>query len=566
MLDHKIVIYTRYSTDMQRTESCDDQEREVRKYLDRQGIDSSKAVVLRDEAQSGTRNDRVEYSRLTEMINRREVAILAVDDQSRLSRSHNVYSFIKDLTYAGGRFISTSEGIDTDNRDWSMKTKIMEFHHSHTIEGSRDRIRRGQRGRVIAGDSAGDFSYGYRSFYRDQNWAEMISQGLRPKKGIEIDTEQADWIRTIFKWFVEGYSIRKIAKCLTLADATKGRRATTKGWHFQQVHGILNNRKYIGEWTWGEKETIHNSNGKKKQVASNPADVVHCKRPELRIVDLELWQQAQNRLKQFQEKCGYRPGQRKRGPKPPTNPAMVYPRSPLGGLLICSECRGKMWHTGSGNRSYYLCPQATKGLCSIKNTISAVKAHQEITTFLMKILTGWPEWMEQVYQKLTASIDDLLPTLQENDKRSSSQIKELTKQIENLVIAITCGGDIPALTQRLKELQNEKEEIEAKMKLSGAIDPSQVKFPTKEWMSGQLGYWAESMNSKRAGVLFRSALSKVEATAVIAPGKKRGYFKLRLSIKSFGILQQLLEEKMPVGIASLVFDGSTDQDFEIEIR
>ena len=47
----EILIYTRFSSDLQSAKSCDDQEREVRAALERMGIDHSKAIVIHDEAE-----------------------------------------------------------------------------------------------------------------------------------------------------------------------------------------------------------------------------------------------------------------------------------------------------------------------------------------------------------------------------------------------------------------------------------------------------------------------------------------------------------------------------------
>lgn len=113
-MQRKDVMYTRYSSDMQRNESCEDQERNVRLGLTRKAIDPANFEVLNDRAASGTKNDRVVFEQLLARIRRGEIRILAVDDQSRFSRADNAFSFIKDLVYSGGRFISTGEGIDTD--------------------------------------------------------------------------------------------------------------------------------------------------------------------------------------------------------------------------------------------------------------------------------------------------------------------------------------------------------------------------------------------------------------------------------------------------------------------
>jgi site-specific DNA recombinase len=97
MLLRKVVIFARYSTDMQNPKSCDDQAREVHQKLREKGINSTNAMVIQEDAESGTRSDRTGFSRIVEMVARGEAFLLAVDDQSRFSRADNAYSFITDL-------------------------------------------------------------------------------------------------------------------------------------------------------------------------------------------------------------------------------------------------------------------------------------------------------------------------------------------------------------------------------------------------------------------------------------------------------------------------------------
>lgn len=111
MREKRVVIYTRFSSDIQRPESCDDQERKVREALTKLGIRHTDACCLRDEGESGTRSDRTAFQVLTAMVAQGVVAVLAVDDQSRLSRADNVAAFVTDLVFHEGRFLSTGEGI-----------------------------------------------------------------------------------------------------------------------------------------------------------------------------------------------------------------------------------------------------------------------------------------------------------------------------------------------------------------------------------------------------------------------------------------------------------------------
>ena len=85
----------------------------------------------------------------------------------------------------------------------------------------------------------------------------------------------------------------------------KGRRATTPSWHPQQVHRILNSRKYIGQWLWGRTTTVRNSAGRKKQVLEADEQLVLRDRPQRRIVDHSTWDLAQGRLAKLAKRFGY---------------------------------------------------------------------------------------------------------------------------------------------------------------------------------------------------------------------------------------------------------------------
>ncbi len=142
----KIVIYCRYPSDMQRPDSCADQERTIRAALARLGFVAADIIARYDEAQSGTKTARDGFQQLRGMVARGEVAVLVVDDQSRLTRADNANSFVKDLVFAGGRFISTGEGIDTAVTGWELKVKVLQLHHGQTVRDLQHRVHRGQRG------------------------------------------------------------------------------------------------------------------------------------------------------------------------------------------------------------------------------------------------------------------------------------------------------------------------------------------------------------------------------------------------------------------------------------
>ena len=191
-----------------------------------------------------------------------------MDDQSRLSRAHNAFAFIQDLVFAGGRFISTKEGIDTEEPGWELKVKVLELHHSQTVRDLQHRVRRGQLGRVIEDECAGDHPFGYESFYKDSDWqVQLTRRGPKPKKGLRICEDEEKWVRQVFDWFVAGKSIGWIARELTRLAVPKGRRASKPGWYPQQVHRMLSNAKYVGKWRWGKTTTRRNSSEQEEASA-----------------------------------------------------------------------------------------------------------------------------------------------------------------------------------------------------------------------------------------------------------------------------------------------------------
>lgn len=555
MFKKKIVIYCRYSSDMQRADSCDDQEREVRAWLVRHGIDltGAEVVVIFDQAESGTKSTRDGFRQLCEMVKRGEVAILAVDTQSRLTRAGNAHAFITDLLYTGGRFVAAAENIDTATGAWELPVKVMELHNGLEITGLRHMVHRGQEGRVRDDGSAGDFPYGYESFYLDPNWAEQLARrGPKPKKGLRICEDEAQRVRQVFDWFVAGRSIGWIARELTRLKVPKGGRATTPGWHPQQVRRMLANAKYVGNWVWGKTTVLRDSQGRKKQVAVAPGHEVTRGRPNLRIIEQEVWDRAAVRLTELNKEFGYKDGQKRRGPRP--NPADTYPRSPLGGVLVCGKCGENLWQHHSNARRYYVCAGAKKGLCDVTTQVPAARAEEALTEFLLGVLRGWPAWMQTIYRLTCEAVRAAAARVPADRERDSRRAGELERQIGNLVNALAEGGlTSAAVTARLRAAEAEKAEIDARLAGSAGVDLTTVALPDEAWVAARLGAWAErAAASDGPGALLRLALAAVAAEPVIAPGKTRGFVRLRFRVNAWNALAGAVGDALPAAVRGLL--------------
>jgi DNA invertase Pin-like site-specific DNA recombinase len=562
----KVVIYCRYSSDMQRPDSCADQERNVRAGLAKLGIGAgAEAVVICDEAESGTRTARDGFQALVGLVRRREVAVLAVDDQSRLTRADNAFAFVKDLVFAGGRFVSTGEGIDTAVAGWELKVQVLQLHHGQTVRDLRHRVHRGQQGRVEADGSAGDFPFGYESFYLDPDWAAQLARrGPKPKKGVRICEDEARWVRQVFDWFVAGRPIGWVARELTRLRVPKGHRTSKPGWHPQQVRRVLANAKYVGRWVWGRTTTVRDSQGRKKQNPVPAGQEVTRDRPELQIVERVVWDRAAARLAELGATFGYKDGQKRRGPRP--NPADAYPRSPLGGVLVCGRCGARLWQHRSNARRYYACPGAKSGRCEMTAQVPADRAEAALRDFLLDLLRGWPDWLRAVYRLTCDAVGAAAARVPEERERDEKRAAELGRQIANFVAAVAGGLTSAAVVGGLQAAEAEKAVIDARLAAHAAVGPAAVALPDEGWVAARLGEWAEGAAAADGPQsLLHLALASAVAEPVVAAGKVRGFLRLRFRVRAWATLAAAAGTALPSAVCGLVPEEADDGGPEFTI-
>lgn len=563
-----IVIYCRYSSDMQSAKSCNDQEREVRDGLEKLGFDCSnvKIIVIYDEAESGTKVFRCKFEELEQMVKAGEIDILAVDDQARLSRADNAFAFITDLVFKGGRFISTGEGIDTSQVGWELRVKVMELHNSTTIRELGRRVRRGQLGRVLNDLSAGDYVYGHESFLVHPEQAEEI-RGPKPERGIRIKEEEAKWVRCIFKWFNEGHSISWIARQLTTLKAPKGHRRKAAQWKARHVRYILGNPKYVGIWRWGKTATLRNSQGKKKQIEVPEELQVVVERPDLRIIDDETWKKTQKGLAKLKQIYGAKPGQLPRGPK--VHHTELYPDGLLPGLVFCSKCGSRLWQQASGPRMYLGCPNrgSEPGCCQLTTRVPLEKAEKVVVEFLCNMLRSWPEWVDKALGSMRTAIEEIALRVPNELANDEHQLGKVEKQIENLVEALA-GGSIQSQSvgDRLESLEREAEELRVKISDRRTLLSTPTELPGKGWVKNQLKNMEEMLleTDYEAALLLRRLVDRIEAHQVIAPGKTKGYSQLRFRIRCDEAMRAIFESSSSNNSLVTLVDTCTDQNSTAE--
>lgn len=395
----KAALYARYSTDMQRDASIDDQFRECDRVARAAGFD----VVARfeDKGISGGTADRPGYQALLTATRRREFSVIVVEDISRLWRNRAEFGPRSAEFEDFGVHCITAVGDDTRRDGWGLVIQIKQAVAEHARREASYRTRRGLEGRAIKGESAGGRAYGYRP-------ASQSTTGQ-----VEIIETEAAVVRRIFELYAGGISSRAIAERLncenipspgaTWRRTDTGEHAKRRGkWVSSAIHGdpkrgygILNNERYLGRLNWGRLQWKRGAANSKKRVAvvADPALMVRREDPRLRIISDELWERV--KLRQSAQASRSTSAKASTAGRPAT--------SLLSGLLACGECGSRF--IARNQRSYQCASRVYGGpsACSNQIVVPREKAEAAIVNYLAVDLLS-PEAIEIAKREYQAAV------------------------------------------------------------------------------------------------------------------------------------------------------------------
>lgn len=261
-------IYCRVSTEEQATEgfSIHAQKDKLTKYASINDWNIVDYYV--DDGISGKNlTERPEVSRLIEDVKKGKIKNVLIYKLDRLTRS------VKDLIYLielfdknNCTFNSQTEKIDTSNAVGRMFVKIIGIFAEFERENLAERVTLGYEQKTREGNYTncnGVFGYDY-----------IVGKGK-----LKINKNEAEYVRKIYNWYLEGESMLKIAKKLKDLNVP-----TKRGGHWNQstIYSILTNPLYIGNVRYGV--------GRKNSFEVSGKNIIP-------IIDEELFNNVNNLMK-----------------------------------------------------------------------------------------------------------------------------------------------------------------------------------------------------------------------------------------------------------------------------
>ena len=486
----RAAIYARYSSDMQKPESIEDQFRQCRKLISARSWQVAEGCEFSDFAQSGADDTRVGYHAMKDAARAGRFDCLVVDDLSRLGRD-TVESLLtyEELTGHGVQIVGVADGIDTTSGNGKVPYYFRAVMSELFLDELRSKMRRGLDGRVLRGYSAGGRVFGYLYTEVPDPSGENDRFG-RPKRAgvsIAIDPEQAEVVRRIFAMRVKGLGLKAIAHCLNEqgVPAPRHKRSITGAgsWCTGTIRDLSRNPKYIGDWTWGKTRWMRTRGTKKRRPVAQPRDRwTVCFRPELRVLDQPTWETVQalthTEPKVLRMKNGQLAGSRTN-----SGPAKYL----FSGLLKCAKCGGSMVVVSSGEYSSYACNNHwNRGttVCDNNRRLPRRVVETDLLGAIQRKLLD-----ERLIERLTAKVNARIASFTKSSPSDSRLLRDDAKRIETEIenlLAFVAGGDTSARVRsmlveregKLAAIRQEIQTAEAGGKAETAVDTQWVRNRT----------------------------------------------------------------------------------------
>jgi site-specific DNA recombinase len=336
----RAALYARFSSDLQRDQSIEDQLHLCREHAKRQGWEIVEEYS--DRARSGANLiGRPGVLRLLGDAAAGKFDIILAESPDRLSRDlADLATIRKTLAHQGVAIHSVNGGAGPLD---VMEAGLRGIMGEMFLTDLKAKTRRGMLGVIREGRSAGGRQYGYRP--------------VPGKAGqLEVVEAEAEIVRRIWREYAAGKSPRAI-----VADLNAERHVAPRGgeWRVNTVignkgrgGGILKNPLFEGRIVWGRVRMIVDPKTGRRLSRPNPeSEWQSADAPHLRIIDPDLVEKVRARQAAGAQDAAIRNRPRS--------------RRVLSGLLRCGVCGGPMAHNGTTRGGTRIrCTRATEsGTC-----------------------------------------------------------------------------------------------------------------------------------------------------------------------------------------------------------
>lgn len=291
----------------------------------------------------------------------------------------------------------------------------------------------------------GGLCYGYDVVRELDERGELVAGRRR------VNEEQAAIVRRIVTEYVAGRSPRAIAQGLNAdgiasARGSEWRSGAITGNRARQI-GILHNPIYVGRLLYNRVRMVRDPETRNRVSRPNPtAEIQSAVLPELRIVDDELWQAAQEaRQVRAAEPLPYR----------------RRPKHMLSGLVHCGVCGGNLTVVADARLG---CSKAREaGSCSNKTRIGLGEVQARVLAGLSERLLS-PEAESLLVREYHHEREQQARASVRARQTLGRNLRQAEAAVERLVTALAEGaGDFADVREALGKRIAERDRLRAEV-------------------------------------------------------------------------------------------------------
>lgn len=425
----QVVGYARYSSDLQREESIEAQERAIKEYCDKEGYTLIK--FYEDRAQSAKTDNRPAFKQMMADCGKGKFNAIVVHKLDRFARDRYDSAHHKYILKSNGvKLFSVTERLD-DSPESVILESVLEGMAEYYILNLAREVEKGKMENALKCNHVGGIPpLGYNV---DKQTKKLV-----------INQDEAGAVKMIFENILKGDSYMDVVNELN----RKGYKTKTGNvFGKNSLFSILKNEKYCGTYIYNKSEKANSATKKRNGHKYKPEEeIVRIENGCPALISKDDFDKVQKIMKERQQRAGS---------------FKARETYLLSGKIICGECESA--YVGNSRKANDTHPQYVSYRCTHKN--QKVKCHngevnrdvldKSVVQLISKIVFDESRIEEIVsaYRKYHNSQDD---NYTQEIKRLEKLIDSVNYKINNTTNAIASIGFSQALTDSLKSLENEK--------------------------------------------------------------------------------------------------------------
>ena len=451
----RVAAYCRVSTDSE--EQINSYKNQLAYYTEK--INSKTewkfAGVYADEGITGTSmKHREDFKRMLRACREGRIDLILCKSVSRFGRnSVDVLRTIRTLRERNIGVLFEKEGVDTRTMNSEL---ILAFHSAFSqseSESIRENVRRGLHMAYSQGTvTIPSNTYG---FCEGENG------------DVAIDPEQAQVIRSIYQWFLDGSSLQMIGKRLEGQGTPSPRGKET--WSIATIRSILSNVKYKGDVLL--QKTYRPSLFSEKTVVNRGELAKYYIAGALpQIVESQMFDRAQ-------EELAKRVSKRPASEKAKTPFGKYSGKYALTGVVVCGQCgafyRRITWHHHGKVQVVWRCGarQDKASNCPDSPTLEENKLQSAVMEAISQQYVHKGETLDVTMQSIRSV---LTPETADSEYAIRSKINDLQKERKALLAKALAENDDGKYDFQFLRIKNELEQLQAQLEGVQAAQKSQT--------------------------------------------------------------------------------------------